>query len=155
MFQKRNQLNILNQSKCAGAAKTKQLLTKSKHENGFAQITGSFIWTDSGTSSGNAFSCDKDEKSQCLNVGPSFLHVINICAVLTFYSLIILRLISSRYLKRDGPTAETDNLMSFSKPLMLITGAYLVFLLPMAFMESCLFGYRYKSKFLRVAIVNW
>lgn len=118
-------------------------------------MTGSFIWTDSGTSSGNAFSCDKDEKSQCLNVGPTFLHIINICALLSFYSLIILKLVFSRYFKPNGPTTEADNLLAFSKPLMLLTGAYLAFLLPMAFFESCLFGYRYKSKLVRAAIVNW
>ena len=118
-------------------------------------MTGSFIWTDSGTSSGNAFSCDKDEESQCLNVGPTFLHIINICALLSFYSLILLKLISSRYIKTDGQTSEAENLLTFSKPLMLLTGAYLAFLLPMAFFESCLFGYRYKSKLVRAAIVNW
>ena len=122
-------------------------------------MTGSYTWTDSGTSSGNAFSCDKDEKSQCLNVGPTFLHIINIWALLSFYSLIVLRLISSRYLKRDDneptATAEAANLLAFIKPLVLLTGAYLVFLLPMAFFESCLFGYRYKSKLVRAAIVSW
>merc|ERR1712110_909212 len=46
-------------------------------------------------------------------------------------------------------------LLAFIKPLVLLTGAYLVFLLPMAWQESCLFGYRYKSKLVRAAIVSW
>ena len=118
----------------------------------FFQTTGDFIWTDSGTSSGSAFSCDNDQlRSKCSNVGPSFLHVINLCAVVAFYALIILKLVTS-HCTNPG---TGDNLKSISKPLILLIGAYFAFLLPLAFFESCFSSYTYESKYVRAGIASW
>ena len=128
---------------------------KTKFDNFLLQTTGDFIWTDSGTSSGSAFSCDNDQlRSSCSNVGPSFLHVINLCAVVAFYALIILKLITSKYSHPDNSTVG-DNLKAISKPLILLIGAYFAFLLPLAFFESCFSSYTYQSKTVRAGIAMW
>ena len=54
----------------------------------------------------------------------------------------------------EGPTVDTENMLTFSKPLMALTGAYLV-PLPFSFVESCLTGYRYESKIIRAVIASW
>ena len=116
------------------------------------QITGEFLWT------GSAYGCDNDHiTSQCSNIGPFFNHVINLCAVVAFYSLILLKMMTTRCQYPDRPNYD-KNLRSISTTLILLTGAYLAFLLPVAAFESC--GptgttNNYQSRNVRAGIASW
>ena len=86
------------------------------------------------------------DSSLCSNVGPLFLHVINVCAVVSFYALILVKMITTRYQHPDKST-HGDQLKSISKTLILLTGAYMAFLLPPIF--------HFKSKIVRAVIASW
>ena len=95
---------------------------------------------------------NNDVTDICSNIGPFFNHVINICAVVAFYSLIIFKMFTSRYENNDR-----QNLRSISITLFLLTFAYIAFLSPMMAFESCspwgtTEGY---SKGVRAGIASW
>ena len=116
-------------------------------------MTGEFLWT------GDAYGCDNDHiTSKCSNIGPFFNHVINLCAVVAFYSLILLKMLGSRRRNHSDRTNYDKNLRSISTTLILLSGAYIAFLLPIAAFESCgPWGTtdNYQSRNVRAGIASW
>ena len=76
----------------------------------------------------------KTSLSLCSNPGPFYNHVINICAVVAFYSLILFKRLNSGRENRDR---NDNDLRSMSITLFLLTGAYIAFLTPIVLFESC------------------
>jgi len=116
-------------------------------------VTGEFLWT------GSAYGCDNDHiTSRCSNIGPFFNHVINLCAVIAFYSLILLQMLTSRRRNNSDRSTYDKNLRSISTTLILLSGAYIAFLLPIAAFESCgPWGTtdNYQSRNVRAGIASW
>ena len=83
--------------------------------------------------------------SHC-NIGPFLLHVTNLCSVILFYALILVKMVKTRYTHPDKHS-NGKNLMSISKTLILLTGTYIVFALPWTF--------HYKSRTVRALLGNW
>ena len=82
------------------------------------------------------------------NIGPVLLHYINVSSVVSFYALILLKLVITRYQHPDKQThGDGDQLKSISKTLTFLTGAYISFVLPTSFF--------YKSKIVIAGIVSW
>ena len=95
-----------------------------------------------GTISGNAM-------IDC-NVGPDLLDAINKCSMISFYGLILLKMITTRILSRyKHPDKHTngDNLKSIYKTLILLTGPFIAVLLALIFQD--------KSRKLRAGISSW
>ena len=80
------------------------------------------------------------------NLGPFLLHCITMCSVVSFYALILLKMIITRC---QHPYQQThgDKLKSISKTLILLTGAYIAFVLPTSF--------HVESKIVKAGIWSW
>ena len=119
------------------------------------QITGDFIWIGY---YGPWIMGSRDAMIICLmadgsylptshcNIGPFLLSVINLCSVILFYALILLKMVTTRY-NHPEEHSNGENLKSISKTLILLTGAYIVFALPWIFY--------WKSRTARAGIGNW
>ena len=83
------------------------------------------MWT------GGIYGCHNDHKtSLCSNIGPFINHVINISAVVAFYSLILFKMmLTSRH--------EDIKLKNISFTVFTLTGAYIAFLTPLLARETC------------------
>eukprot|EP00092_Neocalanus_flemingeri_P006912 GFUD01007461.1.p1 GENE.GFUD01007461.1~~GFUD01007461.1.p1 ORF type:complete len:311 (-),score=29.27 GFUD01007461.1:236-1168(-) len=119
--------------------------------------TGQFGWTSS------AYGCDNiNTTNKCSNLGPFFNHIINLCAVVVFYSAYIINMMKIRNNVRKihilGSEVESyDELVkSISMTLLLLTIAYLAFLLPITIFETCSpAGALFLSTDVRACIASW
>ena len=93
--------------------------------------TGEFLWT------GGIYGCHNDHKtSLCSNIGPFINHVINISAVVAFYSLILFKMmLTSRH--ENIYIEKSRELKNISFTLFTLTGAYIAFLTPILAFEAC------------------
>ena len=119
------------------------------------QITGDFIWIGY---YGPWIMGSRDAMIICLmadgnyfptshcNIGPFLLSVINLCSVILFYALILLKMVTTRY-NHPEEHSNGENLKSISKTLILLTGAYMAFLVPPIF--------HFKSTIVRTVIASW
>lgn len=86
--------------------------------------TGQFGWT------GSTFGCDTLYTN---NNGPVYNHIINLCAVIIFYSTYIFSMFVAKY--RASPSASpqysSDQALSIFITLLLLTIAYIAFMLPL------------------------
>ena len=80
------------------------------------------------------------------NIGPVLLHYINMSSVVSFYALILLKLVITRH-RHPEMSTHGEQLKSITKTMILLVGAYLAFLLPTTF--------HYKSKIVRDGIIGW
>ena len=80
------------------------------------------------------------------NIGPVLLHYINVSSVVSFYALILLKLVITRH-QHPKISTHGEQLKSITKTMILLVGAYLAFLLPTTF--------HYKSKIVRAGIIGW
>ena len=89
------------------------------------------MWT------GGIYGCHNDHKTiLCSNVGPFMNHVINICAVVAFYSLILFKMRTSRPENIETQN-YSQNMKKISFTLFILTGAYITFLTPILALETC------------------
>ena len=86
--------------------------------------------------------------------GPVLLHIINMCSVVSFYTLILLKMITTRSQHPDK-TTHGDQLKSISKTLILLTGAYIAFLMPTTLLLYFFTSTDYKSKIVIAGIISW
>ena len=57
----------------------------------FIQRTSTYGWT------GSVYGCDSvNSTAECSNIGPFLIQVINLCAVIAFYSAVLIKLFRSR-----------------------------------------------------------
>lgn len=112
--------------------------------------TGEFLWT------GGIYGCHndhsnnnnriinlsfffpprQDKTSLCSNIGPFINHVINISAVVAFYSLILFKMmLTSRH--ENIYIEKSRELKNISFTLFILTGAYIAFLTPILAFETC------------------
>ena len=87
--------------------------------------TGTFAWT-------HAYGCDPVPfDNTCFNIGPFLNNIINLCAIMCFYSATVFKMIMNRNRIHDRGREDYDsNIISISKTLLILTLAYWVFLLP-------------------------
>ena len=86
--------------------------------------------------------------------GPYLLHIINVFSIVSFYALILIKMITTRSQHPDK-TTHGDQLKSISKTLILLSGAYIAFSLPYTLLLYFFTLTDYKSKIVIAGIISW
>ena len=86
--------------------------------------------------------------------GPYLLHIINVFSIVSFYALILIKMITTRSQHPDK-TTHGDQLKSISKTLILLSGAYIAFSLPYTLLLYFFTSTDYKSKIVIAGIISW
>ena len=97
------------------------------------------------------FACDVTASD---NDGPVINHIINLVSVICFYSAIIIEMVRARvnHPNRDNREAYDENFKSIFQTLLLLTAAYILFIMPIKFVGT--WGY-YSKTYLKTLFCNW
>ena len=114
------------------------------------QETGCYAWSN------DAYGCyNINDTNECSNIGPFFNLIINFCTVVCFYSVITFKMLRYRF-KSNHSEVYNENMKSISMTMLILTIAYLAFLLPVLIFETCSpAGSFFPSKKKRMIIASW
>jgi len=112
--------------------------------------TGCYAWSN------DAYGCyNINDTNECSNIGPFFNLIINFCTVVCFYSVITFKMLRYRF-KSNNSEVYDENMKSISMTMLILTIAYLAFLLPVLIFETCSpAGSFFPSKKKRMIIASW